>query len=165
MEKTNESIQQVKGSARNEANIIQIPSYNIFNRYNPNFEALCRKGFKSDRSYEDQKTYYSVLKPFTRYEGTNDMMRIEKTFRNKFKYSRILITREINESRTHYNVLFTTKVCPLCTHNRTIAKDFYHHIQYCPQVKDINQVITYMSKEATTRQMNPGEDKFIYIKE
>lgn len=149
-------------------NEVSIPlGYNIFNRYNPNFEALCRKGFKSDRSYESPyHSYYIVLFPKRDDYISNGLLLIEKAIRSKLKYKRILITREINASRIHYNVLITTSTCPMCLKGKSIASNYTtNSIQILHQIKDITEVIHYMSKEADTRQMNPGEDKFIYIKE
>lgn len=153
-----------ESSARSEANIPTV-TYNIFNRYNPNFKGLLKKGFKSDRTYEDEQTYYVVFKPYLRYEGTDDLLRIEKCCRQHFKYKRILVTREINASSIHYNVLITSNTCPVAKHNRTLARDFRLHCQNVSTVKDINQVIDYMAKEADTREMVPKKDSFIYIKE
>ncbi len=153
-------------SATDEPASINI-QYNIFNRYNPNFEALCRKGFKSDRSYEQpDHTYYIVLFPKKDDHVDNGLLKIEKAIRTKLKYKRILITREIDASRIHYNVLVTTSTCPMCIKGKSVATNYTtNSIQKLYQIKDINEVIHYMSKEANRRPMNPGEDKFIYIKE
>lgn len=142
----------------------EYPSYNIFNRYNPNCTSLLKKGFKANRTYEVLQTYYMVWKPYTRYQGTDDLLRIEKLCRNKFKYERILITRETNAKRVHYNVLITSSSCPINRHDRTLGRDFRIHCQNVSTVKDVHQVIDYMSKEADTREFIPSKDSFIYIK-
>lgn len=141
--------------------MFKMPTVNLFNTINPNFRNKIYRLFKADRTYElPDRTFYIVLSPRNKWEEDNysdDIKRIEKQLRNKYKYKRILITREINAKKTHYNVLLTCLEDLNKNHNKTFSRYYHMYVQECPFIKDIYEIINYCTKEASERSMNKND--------
>lgn len=144
-----------------------IPQYNIFNRIMPNLMSIMSSCWKMKRSYEQPyRSYYIVFAPYKRYKPVpTDLIRIEKYCRQKFKYDRILITREILETSIHYNVMLTCKADCFVIHNTSLPKfDFRANVQEIPTQKDQERVLNYILKEGHERSLKPGLDTFKFNK-
>jgi len=152
--------------------------HNLFNDFYLNLSTMVvPKGFGLKRTYElPFRTYYFVMTPLNRpYEQNkdnfvNDIPKIERFLRDKFKYHRIFITREImNCAKIHYNILLTTKVNLSDEnkyHNGTI---FNHKYSICAPRElygagQIEVVYKYMIKESKKRPMLQSIDRLIYQK-
>lgn len=139
---------------------------NLFHDHNPTCQNNLIEKFKCKRTYENAQHYYIVLKPYTRYNSKEcDFVRIEKNLRRRFKYDRILITREILAKRIHYNILITSgsNICSI--HDKTFTKNFKANVQLVDKIEDLPDIIKYMTKEADERQFKPDLDRFYYLKE
>lgn len=144
-----------------------MPEYSLFNQRNPNLLRLVSKKFHIERTYEEpDSTYLIVLTPRNRWKKDNyrkDIPRLEKMLRSKLKYKRIIITREINATKVHYNILITTSKDILKMHNKTFGKYYNFYVQKTPQVNDIKNAMQYICKEGDKRAMT-SNDVFQYSK-
>lgn len=142
-----------------------MPKSNLFNHYYHNLTHLTvPETFKYNRSYEGCSNYLIVFAPITNHiDSKQDIKKIEKYLRSKYHYQRILLTREILESRIHYNVLLTTKSNPILTNN-TIVQKFHLNVQHVPNITHLPTIIQYMFKESKHRPFHPNIDYFLYTK-
>jgi len=140
-------------------------NWNIFNQYYFNLVNLTiQSEFKPDKTYNGSLNYYFVFSPLNVHKDDfTDIKKIEKYLRNKYKYDRILITREVRSIRKHYNVVLTTKYNPLHANGQIVMK-FYQDIQHIPNIGGLYKVIDYMTKESKLRAFFRGLDYFIYNK-
>lgn len=137
-----------------------ILSGNVFNITHPNILDIAHVKFKSHRSYEaPYLTYYIV---FNTFKGKNaNISVVQQQCYKKLKYKRILITREINESNIHFNVIVTTAIDPRTV--RGWGKHFTKpNIQNAPCIRDIHRLITYVYKESKVRCFST-KDQYIHI--
>lgn len=148
-----------------------LPSYNIFNRYYYNLRnIIVPKRFGERRSYE-VSTYYLVLTPLNKRYLENpdsfqyDIKKIEKDLRRSYPYERVVITREILDvSKTHYNILITTKGDPFAFHQKVFKNRYGMFVQDASTHEDITKIISYMFKESKRREFIDNKDYFIYRK-
>lgn len=145
--------------------------YNYGNLFINRFEILSKmlsEGFRAGRTYEKpERNYLLVFYPFNRYKPVDsDLQKIEKYCRTKFKYSRILITREYLDSpKTHYNVIVTTKYDCILLNRTNIPKFNYKlDVQILPGIKDVRRALLYIIKESKRRDLINDLDRFMYVK-
>jgi len=141
-----------------------VPIANQFNNYYHNLTKYKISDFKPDRSYEGCANYLIVFAPLKNHiDSKYDLRKIEKFMRNKFKYERIVITRETLATRVHYNVIITTKHNATLS-NGTIVQKFFLNIQHIANVTHLERIWCYIFKDAKKRPMYPNKDYFIYVK-
>lgn len=154
---------------------LQQPTKNMFNDYYTNLSTIIvPNDFAIKRTYEEPfKTYYFVLTPMDRaydqgrYRFSNDIKNIEKLMRNKYKYDRIFITREIMDcAKIHYNICMTTAFDLSEVKSGTFVRGKYsiHTPRELKGMKDIEVVCNYMIKESKKRPMYKQLDRFIFRK-
>lgn len=101
------------------------------------------------------------------HETAGGIRKLEKHLRNKFKYERILITREILQRNIHYNILMTmhmNEYQKLLRHN-IISKDYIKpYVTITWGIGDVYRLIRYIFKEAQVRQFYPKIDYYVYCK-
>lgn len=145
----------------------RLKGVNLFRDLNPCLIKRMKKEFKLKRTYESPiNTFYLVFKPLKVCKPSiRDLRLIEKYCRNKFKYKRILIAREIYATSIHYNVLITSATCCFCMHDKIYGNRYKLHVQSAPGIQDIEKIINYILKEANTRPMKEGKDIFNYLRD
>lgn len=116
------------------------------------------------RSYEKPLClYYAVFKPFNKnYDPEFDGIdHIRKKVNRFTKTENMIITREINEAKIHYNVMFWTlnPECESFFHEKKTNR-YYIHCQKAP-LSDKYKIHEYIVKESMTRFF---KKKDIYIR-
>ena len=148
------------GEAEAEANIydnIELPC--LFRNYRELFNRF-KKWFEPEPLSEGYgmifSTYYLVFKPFNKTydESFNAIDYIRKYLTKKVGSDIInmLITREINESKVHYNVILKT-INPISLHNVNTTKYKIHQQLCVEESTHVSNLLAYVLKEAKTRRM------------
>lgn len=143
----------------------EMPKECLFKHYYHNLtEYTVPDEIRIKRTYEGYANYYIVFAPLQNHvDSPDDLKKIEKYIRSKYQYERTVITKEILETRIHYNVFLTTKRNPVLQ-NGTIAMKYYLNVQHIPNQDHLKRVLNYMFKESKRRPFNPNRDYFIYAK-
>ena len=101
-------------------------------------------------------TYYLVFKPFnkTYNKDFNAIDYIRKYITKKVGNDvvNMLIAREINETKVHYNVILKT-INPISLHNVNTTKYKIHQQLCVEEFTHISNLLAYVIKEAKTRRM------------
>lgn len=134
---------------------------NLFNDRHFNLTYYKDIWYNIGKEYPGCRDYYLVFAPLRCHEDSMlDMKRIEKYLRDRYKYKRIVITREIYSDRVHYNVMFTTHMNARLLDGRIVQK-FYIKAQIMQKDKDLRTVWDYIFKESEKRPFTTrGTDLF-----
>lgn len=106
-------------------------------------------------------TYYLVFKPFNKSynKDFNGLDHIRKFIARNTQIFRMLITREIEEKKVHYNVIIKT-INPIALHNVNTNK-YKIHQQLIPESADhISNTLSYILKESRRRRMIKYKDYY-----
>lgn len=139
------------------------PDVVLFNYYYHNLTKYKIADFKPDRSYEGCANYLVVFAPLNNHvDKQDDIKKLEKYIR-KFKYERVVITREILEKRVHYNMIVTTKENMMPSSGKIVQK-FFMDVQHIVNSGHLQRVWNYIFKESKRRPFYANTDYFIYVK-
>lgn len=136
-----------------------IPKYNIMNNY-PRLPSWSVIG-----NYVNcvGNIYYLVFKPKNKkYDPKKNLM--DHVRKKCGKHSAIIITREIEAAKVHYNVLVRTTEDLSKLHDTQDSR-FYIYCKEVPhKAADLNKVHEYIVKESKTRYFTDNKDIYVFFK-
>lgn len=125
--------------------------------------------FHVERTYElPYITVYMVVNQLsekTAFYTKCEVLNIKRQLQ-KYKYDRLLLTKEVMGSNVHYNILMTFKVedlCKLIKRNKINYHFIKPYIQKVLDYKSIPRIIRYMYKESMYRIFEENVDYLIDV--